>query len=297
MSIITDMATIINWNLQDGNLKEWLRKYYCRYFNYLYPVNEIVDFAHEDNGILTVRLSNGIVLSVTRNRSAVVPCNFHYARKEKLDKIGNSHRFNTFFQILNEQFIEDCYQRMYVLKPGDVVVDVGANIGAFTVKAALAVGDSGKVFAIEPELHNRQMLERNIHDNGLRNVQIVPMGAWSSKKELPLYISDTIGGHTFNEESRDNRKTQEMCQLDTLDSILAKLGITNVDFIKMDIEGAEIEAIKGAHDLLVQCSPQMAIAAYHIVDGKPTFKELSKQLRNIYGYKTRVSSDGILYAV
>jgi len=261
--------------------------------------SEIIDSATIDDEILTVRLRNGVVLSATQDRNAVIPYYFYYARQGKLDKIGSFALFNTFFQILHEQFIDDCYQKTHALKPGEVVVDVGANVGAFTIKAALAVGDSGKVIAIEPEIHNCQMLAQNVNDNGLRNVQIVPMGAWSSKKELPLYVSDSIGGHTFNEESSklfDYRETQETCQLDTLDNILAKLTTKNVDFIKMDIEGAEIEAIKGAHDTLMRCSPHMAIAAYHIVDGEPSYKELTKLLRNIHGYQTRVSLGGILHA-
>jgi 3-dehydroquinate dehydratase len=79
----------------------------------------------------------------------------------------------------------------------------------------------------------------------------------------------------------------EEIEVDTLDNILEELGVTRVDFIKMDIEGAEIQALEGMERTLKENDVRLVIAAYHEVDGKPTWKTIVPWLKQM-GFRVRV---------
>lgn len=197
-----------------------------------------------------------------------------------------------FLLIIYHQYLENVYEKYYKLKKGDIVIDAGAHIGISTVKMAKVVGDKGKVFAIEPEANNLKFLQTNVRVNGLNNVVIIPKGLWSTKGRLNLNLSPTTIGHSFYPLSKtsNNNRFQEV-EVDTLDNILK--GTIRVDFIRMNIEGAEIEALKGGENVLRANNVNLAIDAHHVVNGKRTFEIISSQLKQM-GYKTWTER-GILY--
>lgn len=184
--------------------------------------------------------------------------------------------------LLQEQLVDRTYYtKFYGLKKGDTVVDAGANIGVFTVLAAKSVGDDGKLIAIEPEKKNVENLRKNIEINGLNNVAVVPKGLWNRRSKKRLYLTRGSTGHSLVQEQAHHTdlaghqptddKTEEI-ETDTLDNILEELGVSKVDFIKMDIEGAEIQALDGMKRTLKTNDVKLAIAAYHIVNGAQTCK-------------------------
>jgi len=177
----------------------------------------------------------------------------------KTEEVGS---FRNLWYVLREIYIRNIYQKYYKVKKGDIVVDAGANIGVFTVKAAKAVGDEGMVIAIEPEQDNLKFLERNVLANGLRNVVIISRGVWSSKDTLKLFIRGQTGHHSLVLHDGAHRFAE--VEVDTLDNILEELGIHKVDFIKMDIEGAEIEACKGMAKTLSDNDVKIAIEVHKI---------------------------------
>lgn len=132
---------------------------------------------------------------------------------------------------------------------GMKVVDVGANIGYYTVIAGVRVGDSGQVFAYEPEEKNFNLLQRNISENKLSCVKTFKMGLSDKVGIQPMYVSDTHSGiHSF----ANNRNSSNTVQIetDTLDHSLRQSGVQSVDIIKIDIEGAEIMALKGMQEII-----------------------------------------------
>jgi FkbM family methyltransferase len=146
-------------------------------------------------------------------------------------------------------------------KPGDVFLDVGAYIGWYTIQAAKAVGPSGRVIAMEPDLSNRRQLETNLSLNGISNCTIVPLAAWSKageigwqSNEVPVWskIRQTQGATTVGTA--------------TVDSLVNDLGLANVNWIKMDIEGAEIEALQGAVQVLKQLHPALFIEVHETLE-------------------------------
>ena len=133
------------------------------------------------------------------------------------------------------------------IKQGDTVIDIGANIGYHTLLMAKLVGDAGRVYAFEPEKENFELLKKNIERNGYQNVVLVNKGLGEKEEALTLYINpkNKAGHSVFHQHSHWGRQEIEIT---TLDNFLPKN--TKVDFIKMDIEGAEYVAIKGMKRVL-----------------------------------------------
>ena len=158
-----------------------------------------------------------------------------------------------------ELFRDKVYERVKSPQMGDVVVDAGAHVGLFTVKASLQVGKQGKVYAFEPEPENFSLLRENT--KGLKNVKIFQKALWSSEKDLTLFIRrDHIGAHSLIDWV-DAKYIKERLPLRT--TFLDKIVKGKVNFIKMDVEGAELEALKGAVGILKQHKPLIAVELHN----------------------------------
>lgn len=135
------------------------------------------------------------------------------------------------------------------IKKGDVVLDIGANIGYYTLIFAKLVGENGKVFAFEPDPTNFSLLKKNVEINGYGNRVVLVQKAVSNKTEkIKLYLcEDNKGDHRIY-DSHDGRQSIEIEAI-RLDDYFKNYNGT-IDFIKMDIQGAEGWAIQGMHNLL-----------------------------------------------
>jgi FkbM family methyltransferase len=136
------------------------------------------------------------------------------------------------------------------LSTGDVFVDVGANIGLFTVGAASKVGKRGRVIAIEPSPRIFSYLEKNILTNMAINADALNVAASDQNRtEVPFYAapSDHFGMGALAPQFH-----QEPCLVETrtLDSILTAYRIQHVAVLKVDVEGHEAGVFRGAKDLL-----------------------------------------------
>lgn len=141
------------------------------------------------------------------------------------------------------------------IRPGDVVIDTGAHLGTFT-RYALQRGAS-RVIAVEPMPALVACLERTFQDEiAAGTVAIVEVAAWNENTELQFAAGpQSTMGHVGDGALR--------VAAETIDSIATRLRLARVDFIKMDIEGAEPEALAGASTLLATHHPRMAICIYH----------------------------------
>lgn len=135
------------------------------------------------------------------------------------------------------------------IKPGMTVVDIGANIGYYTLIAGTRVGDDGHVFAFEPEEVNYNFLEKNVRNNSLEHrVNIYKIALSDRSGQQKLYLTENNKGtHSF----ADNRNTNTSITVETktLDEILLP-HTQQIDIIKMDIEGAEALVIDGMKELI-----------------------------------------------
>lgn len=168
--------------------------------------------------------------------------------------------------------------------PGNIVVDAGASgSGIATMCFSKLVGDTGKVIALEPDKKNFQVLKQNLKLNDVKNVIALNKGLWS--REETLNFDSGMGESSsvsFTKENDSGNLIKISCV--DLDHLLNDLSIRSVDFIKMDIEGAEIEALEGMKNTLNTGKPTLAIASYHLRDGKPTHLVLETSLK-MMGYR------------
>jgi FkbM family methyltransferase len=152
----------------------------------------------------------------------------------------------------------------YGVKPGDVVMDVGAHVGTFG-DDALRRG-AARVIMVEPDLLNLECIRRNfameIADG---RVVVIPEGAWNTDGSLAFFVgvaNSGTGSLVMNEKGSHTIQVP----VHRIDSMLARAGIDRVDYLKMDIEGAEREALNGATGLLKKWKPRLFLDAYHLPD-------------------------------
>ena len=182
------------------------------------------------------------------------------------------------------------YFKNYRLREGDIIIDAGAYEGEFTILASKLVGRTGKIISIEPTNNGYYKLSKNIALNNLTNVIPLKIALWNKKGKLK--ISDEFGAsHITNQDG-------EEIETETIDNLIDKLGLKRVDFLKADIEGAEIQMLEGAKRTLTnKIIKNFAIASYHIVNGEMTFKSLENTFRKFnYLVKTRFKSHLTTYA-
>jgi FkbM family methyltransferase len=150
-----------------------------------------------------------------------------------------------------------------VLKPGMVLVDVGANDGYYTLFAARRVGAGGRVVSFEPSSRERGHLERNLARNGLGNVTVVSsaLGAAAGVADLHLAHGAHTGHNTLGSFAHDDvvPSSVERVTLETLDAVVVRLGLARVDFIKIDVEGGEANVIAGARAVLSSKRPVLML--------------------------------------
>lgn len=134
------------------------------------------------------------------------------------------------------------------IRPGDVVIDIGAHIGWYTLIAAKLVGKKGKVYAFEPDTTNFKLLTKNIQANGYQNVILVKKAVSNETGSARLFINnENTGDHRIFDT--DNHRKSITIEQTTLDDYFKKLP-QRVDLIKMDIQGSEMKALLGAQTVL-----------------------------------------------
>lgn len=143
------------------------------------------------------------------------------------------------------------------IRPGDVVIDAGAHVGLFA-RTALAAGAS-KVIAFEVSPQSNLAMKRNFAEAiAAGRLIVVEKGVWHQAATLPLQVVD--GCSACNSVSHPWMGSVMEVPLVTIDQAMIDLGITRVDFIKLDVENAEANALRGALDVLERDRPRVAVA-------------------------------------
>ena len=152
-------------------------------------------------------------------------------------------------------------------KEGEVVIDIGAHIGLYTIISSKQVGNTGKVVAIEADPDNFELLKRNIALNNLTNVLPLNYAAFSTRTRIKLYEQSASAKYNSVMLTRA-AKTKNYVEVnaDTLDSILKQNGINQVNWIKIDVEGAEYEVLKGSTEMLSSENVSLLVEIHNIED-------------------------------
>jgi len=206
------------------------------------------------------------------------------------------HNYNIYCPLNKEDFIvmtrhEDDIIERFLPKQGDIVVDIGAHMGRYTIISSKRVGANGKVVAIEAHPGNFEMLKSNIKLNQLTNVTPLNYAVYSKETKIKLYLPDEESGYTMHHSIMSNYvftkykdKTEDKfveVSANTLDYLLQLNEITDVNWVKIDVEGAEFEVLKGASNVL---SKSKDIALLIEVHGKDTYGPIIESLRS-YNFK------------
>jgi FkbM family methyltransferase len=156
-----------------------------------------------------------------------------------------------------EVFGDNVYDRKDTPRLGDTVVDIGAYVGMYTIKAAGFVGSGGLVVAVEPLPDNLAYLEKNV--SPVPNIKVARMALSDYTGVGKLYHSPSTAAHSMA-YVRDNYTEVSVT---TLDKMVANMGITKVDYIKMDAEGSDMAVLRGAKNTLQRDFPVLSMACYH----------------------------------
>ncbi len=141
-----------------------------------------------------------------------------------------------------------------LLRPGAMVIDVGANVGVFALLSAVAVGPSGRVLAFEPEPSNADRLRRNVARNGAANVTVIQEAIGNAPGEAVLYVQPGQSGtHSM---LRPDGAEGLTVPITTLDAVAAGM---QPDAIKIDVEGLEGAVLRGGHDVLRTAFPHVLL--------------------------------------
>lgn len=184
------------------------------------------------------------------------------------------------YKLLKPFKVEPCIRRF--CRPGATVVDVGANIGEWTLQMADAVGPGGRVVAVEPIPRMAEAIEKSALANNMTQVSVhaLALADAEGQAEFSVERGNTGGSRLGRAAGAVDTITVPVA---TLDALLARLAIGRVDFIKVDVEGFELEVLRGARATLARDAPGM----YLEVGAEDAAKRpaLAALLRDELGYR------------
>ena len=168
------------------------------------------------------------------------------------------------------------------LKDGDVFYDIGANVGFFTVIAARLVGNTGKVYAFEPGKGNAKSVRHNAQLNNFTQVEVIEKAVSHTSGSGQLLLAQYSGGHALaTADAPPDLAGEVTVDLVSIDDLIAQNQIQPPNFVKVDVEGAELDVLKGMTETMKTYKPTII---YEIDDGDRTaydrkYKELESFLQ------------------
>ena len=185
-----------------------------------------------------------ILLEIQGNKMCVRPRDGALDRELLMNKIYEKAETSVFHELIER---------------GMTALDLGANIGYFTLIAAKLVGPEGKVFAFEPEPENFSLLQRNVSINGYENVTLVQKAVSDKNGVEELHLCSDSWGHSLSSFKRDEGLLS--VPVTSLDQFFSE--DVAIDFIKMDVEGAEGKAVQGMARILGKGDVKVMVVEFH----------------------------------
>ncbi|MBA7480352.1 hypothetical protein ES707_15803 [subsurface metagenome] len=196
-----------------------------------------------DTDIARIEITDGTVVMTSRAVGIKILCDARDMRIAPIETLN----FGTYE-------IAELEMMLRLIKPGYTVFDIGANIGWHSINIAKSLPDAS-VFAFEPIPETFAYLKKNVEMNGVSNVQLYNFGFFNEEKELKFYFCDDSSASTSiaNIEGRDDARIMS-CSVRKLDDFVAEHDL-KVNFIKCDVEGAELFVFQGGMESIRRHKP------------------------------------------
>jgi len=226
-----------------------------------------------------------------------IVCNLKNGLKIKMRKKSMD------YAAMSEVFLRRDYDKFFEVKKDDIVIDVGAQIGAFSV---LAGNKDAKVYSFEPEKNNFELLNENVKANLFtKKIKCFNFAIDAKKGTGYLNISKNLGGHSFFNEVAtigSNQKIdleKQKIEKITLKDIFDINKLNRCDFLKMDCEGAEYDVIFNTSKKILEKIEKISME-YHVLDENNEIK--MKEFLEKNGFKVTMTKQsdigtGMIYAV
>jgi FkbM family methyltransferase len=187
------------------------------------------------------------------------------------------------------------FLKHYSPKPGDILIDAGGYNGHISILLSQLVGPSGRVIAFEPDPGNRALFRENMKLNDCNNIVLVDKGLWVEDATLEFNSNSSKASSVYY-KAGDARTIK--IEATSLDIFVQQNSLERCQYIKMNIEGSEIMALRGATEILRKFRPTLCITTDHVVDGKQTTEPVELILKtHLYEVWTEVVGSGkVTYA-
>jgi FkbM family methyltransferase len=185
-----------------------------------------------------------------------------------------------------------------LLRPGMTVLDVGAHHGLYTLLTSKRVGWRGTVIAFEPSSRERKRLRRHMRVNGCRNVLIKPFALGNESGEADFFLVEGLQDwcNSLRPPVVEERTCTVRVEVRRLDDVLIEYGVKQVDFIKLDVEGAELSFLQGACETLAKSRPAVLAEVQDLRTlpwGYPARKIIKFLLDLDYGWYALTADSGL----
>ena len=174
-------------------------------------------------------------------------------------RMVRNERCAGFVSGLYERSVQDFLQA--TLRAGDVFVDAGANVGFLTMLGARLVGPTGSIHAFEPVPENVSVIRRNLAVNGFRNGAVISKALGATAGTENIWITHHPGGATLASVGEVPRDASEQIEVQrtTLDHWIDTVHLESIRVIKVDVEGAELDVLRGMPRLLARFRPILLV--------------------------------------
>lgn len=173
-----------------------------------------------------------------------------------------SFRFRPIFLneiLMAEGSYEPHVKEVFKLKRGETVIDIGSNIGFYTLWASRVVGSAGKVISIEANPETFGILKSNVIENHCNNVVFFCCAAGAEEGYADLCVPSNYPAASTILQKEEIRRGSYRVPMMTVDSIVRKLGLKRIDWMKIDVEGSDVEVIAGCKDVIRTYKPKIII--------------------------------------
>lgn len=150
-----------------------------------------------------------------------------------------------------------------ILKPGNVVLDIGANIGIYTLLASIKVGSTGKVYAFEPAKWANYRLRKNIELNYRTNIEVINKAVSDHSGYCDFHICEDDAYNSLGNNPMRVVKDIKTIEVISIDEFVSQKGLSHVEIVKIDTEGADYLVLKGAKKLLSSPNPPVVFCEYN----------------------------------